>query len=68
MLWRGILRSFNSTTYLAAVEFAGSWAYTAGSVPVSKGIAAGQMVPGRTVIVAVVDASDPGSMMVVGIW
>ncbi len=67
MIWRGVLRSFNGTTYLAAVEFVGSWAFTVGSVPVSKAIAAAEMVNGRAVMVAVVDPSDPGSMMVLGV-
>jgi hypothetical protein len=67
MIWRGVLRSFNSTTYLAAVEFAGSWAYTVGGVLVSKGIAASEMVEGRAVMVAVIDPTDPGSMMVLGV-
>jgi hypothetical protein len=67
MMVRGILRAFNGTTYLAAVEFVGSFAFTVGSVPVSKGIAAAQLVPGRTVWVAVEDRTDPGSMMVLGV-
>ena len=67
MMWRGILRGFNGTTYLASVEFVGSWAYTVGSVPVSKAIAAAEMVAGRSVMVAVIDQSDPGSMMVLGV-
>ncbi len=67
MIWRGILRSFNGATYLAAVEFVGSWAFSVGSVPVSRGIAAAELVAGRTVMVAVVDATDPGSMMVLGV-
>lgn len=67
MIWRGVLRGFNGTTYLAVVEFVGSWAFTVASVPVSKGIASAEMVAGRTVMVAVVDQSDPGSMMVLGV-
>lgn len=67
MIWRGILRAFNGTTYLASVEFVGSWAYTVGSVPVSKGIASAEMVAGRVVMVGVIDQSDPGSMMVLGV-
>ncbi len=67
MIWRGILRGFNSATYLAAVEFVGSWGFTVGSVPVSRAVAAAQMVTGRTVMVAVVDPSDPGQMMVLGV-
>ncbi len=65
---RGILRGFNSTTYLAVVEFVGSWAFTVGAVMVSRGIAAAAMVSGRVVMVAVGDESDPGSMMVLGVW
>lgn len=67
MIWRGVLRSFNSTSYLASVEFAGSWAYTVGSVPVSRAIDAAEMTVGHAVMVAVIDPSDPGSMMVLGV-
>jgi hypothetical protein len=67
VIWRGKLRGFNGATYLAAVEFSGSWAFTVGNVPVSKAIAAVEMVVGRVVMVAVVEATDPGSMMVLGV-
>ena len=67
MIWVGTLRAFASADYTATVELAGSWGYTVASVPVSRGIASAELAAGRTVIVAVADASNPGMMMVVGV-
>jgi hypothetical protein len=67
VIWYGTLRAFASSSYTAAVEVAGSWGCTIEGVLVSRGIGSSEMVVGRTVIVAVFDASDPRMMMVVGV-
>lgn len=68
MVERGDLVAFNSTTYLATVRFAASLPGTVANVPVSRGIAAAQMVVGRRVAVAVFDPAQPVDAMVVGVW
>lgn len=67
-VWTGTLRAFDAGTYRATVEVGGTWGYTVGGVPVSRGIAAAAMVTGRLVFVLVVDASDVGSNLVVGVF
>jgi len=68
MIERGDLLAFNSGTYVATVRFAASLTGAVASVPVSRGIAAAQMVVGRRVAVAVFDPAQPVDAMVVGVW
>ena len=65
---RGILRAFDSGTYRASVEVAGSVASWLTGVPVAKNIASGDMVTGRNVALLLFDASNPNDMVVVAVW
>lgn len=67
MVREGVLRAFDAGTYTATVEERGSRGWVLTGVLVSRGIASGEMVAGRRVVVAAWDISDPGSMMVVGV-
>ena len=64
---RGIVRSFDAGTYTAVVQIEDSRSAFASSVPVSRGIAAGEMVAGRACVVAVFNVDDVQDAMVVGV-
>ena len=65
---RGILRAFDSASYTATVEIAGSIATFLGGVPVSRGIAAAQLIVGRRVGILLFDPSNPDDMVVCAVW
>lgn len=67
LLDRGTLLSFSSGTYTATVQVAGSLSSAVLAVPVSRGIAAAELVAGRRVAIAVFDAGNPVDAMVIGV-
>lgn len=67
-IWRGALKAFDAATYTATVEVIGARGLSLGGILVSRGIAATEMVAGRTVFVLVRDATTPSDAMVVGIY
>ena len=68
MIRKGILKGFNSTPYTATVQIEGSLSVWLEDVPVSRGIASGEMVTGRTVVVIFMDESNPSDAVVVAVW
>jgi len=68
MLQSGVLKAFDSGTYTATVQLTGSLAQWLRTVPVSRGIAGGEMVAGRKVAVAIFDASNGADAAVVAVW
>jgi hypothetical protein len=64
----GILKAFNSGTYLATVQLTGSLSEWVRNVPVSRGLASAEMVTGRKVAVALFDPSNPADAVVVAVW
>lgn len=67
MLRHGTVRAFDAGTYVATVQLSGSvgqWV----SLPVSRGIAAGEMVTGRQVAVAIFDAGNAADGVVVAVY
>ncbi len=64
---RGTLLSFDAGSYVAEVQFAGSLSSLVAAVPVSRGIASGELTAGRRVAVALFDAGNPTDAMVVGV-
>ena len=64
---RATLLSFSSGTYTATLQIAGSLSASVASVPVSRGIDAGELVAGRRVAVAIFDAGNPVDAMVIGV-
>jgi len=68
VIQRGTLLSFSSATYTASVLLAASASTSVEGVPVSRGIAAGELVAGRRVAVAFFDGLDPEDSMIVGVW
>lgn len=66
---RGVLRAWDSTNYLATVQFAGSLSTTVAGIPVSRAIASAEMVTGRrAVAVAVFTSTNPLDALVVGVY
>ncbi len=65
---RGVLRAFDSASYTATVEIAGSIATWLPGVAVSRGIASTQLVAGRRVAVLFFDPSNPDDAVVCAIW
>ncbi len=68
MIEHGILKAFNAGAYTATVQLTGSLAQWLGAVPVSRGIATGEMTAGRKVAVAVFDHTNPSDAVVVAVW
>jgi len=68
MLKRGILKAFDSGTYLATVQIAGSLSVWLENIPTSTAIAAADMLPGRSVAVLSLDPSNPADCVVVAVW
>jgi len=68
MIKKGILKSFNETTYLAAVQIAGSLSVWLENIPTSRAIAASDMVTGRSVAVLFIDPSNFSNAVVIAVW
>ena len=64
---RATLVAFNAGAYTATVQYASSLSTSVAGVPVSRAIAAGEMLGGRRLAVAVFD-DGPEDAMVVGVW
>lgn len=64
---RATLVAFDTDGYTATVRYASSLAMSVAGVPVSRGIASGELVAGRRLAVAIFD-DGPADAMVVGVW
>jgi hypothetical protein len=62
------LQAFDAGTYLASVLLERSPDSTLDNVPVSRGIAAAAMVPGRVVCLIVFDELNLADSMIVGVF
>jgi hypothetical protein len=61
---RGILRAFDSGSYKASVEVAGSISVWLTDVPVARNIASGELTAGRNVALLFFDPSNPSDAVV----
>ena len=68
MIKKGVLKSFDSGTYIATVQISGSLSVLLEGVPVSRGIPSGEMVTGRNVAVIFHAAGNPDDAVVVAVW
>jgi len=64
----GTLRSFDSGTYTATVEIAGSIAVWLSGVPVARNIAGVELVAGRHCALLHFDASNPKDVVLSAVW
>jgi len=65
---RGVLHAFDSGTYKATVEIAGSISVWLTGVPVAHNIASSEMTAGRNVAVLQFDAANPSDAVVAAVW
>ena len=59
MILKGTLRTFDGVAYTATVQVEGSQGVWIHDVPVSRGLAAGEMLVGRKVSLLLFDDSNP---------
>lgn len=64
---RGTLRGFDPGTYTATVQLPGPVA-TDLKVPVSRAIAAGELIAGRQCALLAFGSNDPQATVVVAVW
>ena len=67
MIERATLEAFDAAAYVATVRFANSLTTVVAGIPVSRAVAADQLVAGRRVAVALFDPGHPLDAMVVGV-
>lgn len=68
MIRKGILKAFNSGTYLASVQLIGSLSVWLDNVPTSRAIASADMVTDRNVAVLFNDSGNPSDCVVIAVW
>ena len=68
MIKQGILKSFESGTYLATVQIAGSLSVWLENIPTSRAIPTSEMVAGRNVAVLFHDPGNPSDCVVIAVW
>jgi hypothetical protein len=65
---RGTLRAFDSGSYTATVEVAGSIAVWLSGVPVARNIASAELTASRNVALLIFDPSNPNDAVLVAVW
>ena len=67
-LRKGTVKAFDSQTYKATVQVAGSLSVWLEGVPVARNIPAGEMVVGRSCMLVFCDVSNPGDAVLAAVW
>jgi len=65
---RGVVKGFDSGTYKAAVQIAGSLAVWLEDVPVARNIAGAEVVVGRRCAVLFFDMANPDDAVVIAVY
>ncbi len=65
---RGIIKGFDSGTYKATVQIAGSLSVWLNEVAVARNVASAEMVVGRRCAIIFFDETNPGDTVVVGVY
>jgi len=65
---KGVLRNFNSSTYTATVQFAGSYKVYLEDVAVARNLPTAEMTAGRKVAVILFDEHSPKEAVVVAVY
>ena len=68
MIKKGVIRGFDSGTYTATVQIAGSLSVWLEGVPVSRGIPSAEMVVERSCSVIFLDESNPKDAVVAAVY
>lgn len=64
----GVIQSFDSGTYEAAVQIKGSLSVWLGEVAVARNIPSGEMVAGRNCAVIFFDETNPADAVLVAVY
>ena len=67
-LHSGVLKGFNSATYVATVQLTGSLTLWLASVPTSRAIPSAEMVAGRKVAVLLFDPTNPADAVITAVY
>jgi len=67
-LRKGVVKAFDSGTYTATVQVAGSLAVWLSGVPVARNIAQAEMVAGRQCAVLFFDEGNPSDGVLVAVY
>ncbi len=65
---KGVLKSFDSGTYMATVQLAGSYKVYLEDVTVARNLPTAEMVAGRKVAVILFDEHNPKEAVVVAVY
>ncbi len=65
---KGVLKSFDSGTYTATVQVAGSLSVWLSGVKVARNIASGEMLAGRSCALVFFDDANPQDAVLVAVW
>lgn len=65
---RGVLKAFNSGSYTATVQVAGSLSVWLENVPVSRGLPSAEMVVGRKCALLLFDEGNPQDTLVAAVY
>ena len=65
---KAVLKDFDSVSYLATVQIAGSLSVWLQGVPVARNIPAAEMVTGRNCAVLFFDSSNPKDGVVIAVY
>jgi hypothetical protein len=68
MMKKGILKSFDSNTYLATIQIVGSLSVWLENIPTSRAIPNSEMVSDRNVAVLFIDPSNFSAAVVIAVW
>jgi hypothetical protein len=68
MIKKGTLKSFDSGTYLATVQIAGSLSVWLENIPTSRAIPASEMTAGHSVAVLFMDPSNFSDAVLIAVW
>jgi hypothetical protein len=65
---KGVLKSFNATSYTATVQLAGSYKAYLEGIAVARNIPGVEMVAGRKLAIVLFDEHNPKEAVVVGVY
>ena len=68
LTYQGVLKAFDNVNWLATVQLTGSLQVWLKTVPVSRSLAAVEMVVGRKVAVALFDPTNHADAVVFAVW
>ena len=65
---KGVLKTFESSTYTATVQLASSYKVYLDEISVARNLPVSEMVAGRKVVVVFFDENNPKEAVIVGVY